>query len=1005
MYKDGFVIGTDNMRKGIASGMEELAQSQIEVIDAQIELLEIIVAMEEISDIDVDGDGIELDELFDFEAPDGTFDSWDEVTGITKEHQDFLLGLLEESQKNEKLKERLEQTLVNGKSLYDIVTEMTLAFDGNGNITEKGKQQLQELGLSVEQYLALMKGIEHMVESGDYDLESVLSSVSEQLSQGFSGSNLTLDFGGKTLVFTADGLSYEIDWGENGELASSISKALGEKQDETSIREAINKVLAGTGTNQDEFIFQVATKQIKIQVDDKTGEITYVTSDGTTIDGSDPNALYKVTLHNAIAGLEQIGATGGGAVSEEGTTIPGATAWVKMGETEVKVQTSDSGTLLHDPVTGAQGATPQEFAQDYAAKKGISEGEARVELGIPLQVNLEQGETTGLDPETFKKAQEAYLTGNDEGLLEVGVKFGIVPEGTTVAEFNESGLQGQVMQALEAAMPTSGVPVPVTISFEGVTAEEAVSLSGSISTLTEKCASLNGMSFTSLSGVISALQSAFGEGSSIVSTIDSIKSQLEEFENQTYTINFEYHFEQTGEGPGAQTAQVNVDDSGAAETLNNLAGALLAVNTSANTAATAGVAGLTDGTDTVKTALTTAGDAFAVAASKVAIATSDVNRLADAASAIPSGNDKRITAVSTAMGEIPTGKGGLVLTLARAMNNIPTGTKTLTLNVEVKATEGGIGKVDGSFKILKSGNVALAKGNQGPALARGRRTLMGELGPELVVSNGRYFTVGNNGAEFVDLPDDAIVFNHLQTKKLLGSGGMVGTGEPVTNERNAVALAGGNVTGPAMASAKEALAELYKLRAMWQGLLDASASELGKKAGSDPTRGGKGKGLGSGKKPSSGGGKGGKGGGGSGGDGGGGGSGGDGEDVFAYLHDLERWYNLLRQIEKLEQQITYEEAKRENMLSGFDRNASMEKELKLLEKQRAANEELAKMQKKYYTERQAALKATDYSKIFTYDDDGLMQYVEGEGYGLDILATLNATNENGKALYNAKQQL
>jgi len=38
---------------------------------------------------------------------------------------------------------------------------------------------------------------------------------------------------------------------------------------------------------------------------------------------------------------------------------------------------------------------------------------------------------------------------------------------------------------------------------------------------------------------------------------------------------------------------------------------------------------------------------------------------------------------------------------------------------------------------------------------------MGELGPELVVSNGRYFVVGSNGAEFVDLDPDAIVFNHL----------------------------------------------------------------------------------------------------------------------------------------------------------------------------------------------------------------------------------------------------
>jgi hypothetical protein len=122
-------------------------------------------------------------------------------------------------------------------------------------------------------------------------------------------------------------------------------------------------------------------------------------------------------------------------------------------------------------------------------------------------------------------------------------------------------------------------------------------------------------------------------------------------------------------------------------------------------------------------------------------------------------------------------------------------------------------------KTKAKGNVALAKGNlSGKALASGsgNRTLMGELGPELVVANGRYFTVGNNGAEFVDLPDDAIVFNHLQTEKLLGSrSGMVGTGEPVTNERKAVAFASGNVSGPAMASASDALAELLKLRAMW----------------------------------------------------------------------------------------------------------------------------------------------------------------------------------------------
>jgi len=72
------------------------------------------------------------------------------------------------------------------------------------------------------------------------------------------------------------------------------------------------------------------------------------------------------------------------------------------------------------------------------------------------------------------------------------------------------------------------------------------------------------------------------------------------------------------------------------------------------------------------------------------------------------------------------------------------------------------GSLSTTFSVKAKGNIggfAHAKGSV--ALAKGQKTLMGELGPELVVSNGRYFVVGENGAEFVDLDKDAIVFNHL----------------------------------------------------------------------------------------------------------------------------------------------------------------------------------------------------------------------------------------------------
>ena len=302
------------------------------------------------------------------------------------------------------------------------------------------------------------------------------------------------------------------------------------------------------------------------------------------------------------------------------------------------------------------------------------------------------------------------------------------------------------------------------------------------------------------------------------------------------------------------------------------------------------------------------------------------------------------------------------------LNNIPTGTKTLKVALQVSSSGGvSVASVDGTTGA--KGNVAavsLAKGN-----ARAKGTLMGELGPELYATGGHYYVAGQNGAEFVDLPDDAIVFNHLQTRRLLENGSINGTGTAVTSEKKAVALATGNASGPAMASASDALNQLKEIRAMWQSLLNKSAKDLGKKAG-----------------------------GGSGGSGGG-----SDEENKAFLHDLERWYNLLRQIEKLEQQITYEQAKRANMQSGYKYSDSLQKELTLLKKQQAAHQKLSDLQKDYYDKRRKDLLSTDYSKVFTYDQDGLMQYVDGKDRGLDILATLNATDENGKAIYTLAEQL
>lgn len=63
---------------------------------------------------------------------------------------------------------------------------------------------------------------------------------------------------------------------------------------------------------------------------------------------------------------------------------------------------------------------------------------------------------------------------------------------------------------------------------------------------------------------------------------------------------------------------------------------------------------------------------------------------------------------------------------------------------------------------------ANASGNWG--VQKSETSLVGELGPEIVVRNGYYFTVGENGAEFTDVRRGDVIFNHKQSMELLKNG-------------------------------------------------------------------------------------------------------------------------------------------------------------------------------------------------------------------------------------------
>jgi len=77
----------------------------------------------------------------------------------------------------------------------------------------------------------------------------------------------------------------------------------------------------------------------------------------------------------------------------------------------------------------------------------------------------------------------------------------------------------------------------------------------------------------------------------------------------------------------------------------------------------------------------------------------------------------------------------------------------------------------------------------------GGKTLVGELGRELVVNpyTNRWYTVGDRGAQFVDLPKDAIVFNHIQTEGILGNGSIVGRGKSLVSGNAAASIVSGGI--------------------------------------------------------------------------------------------------------------------------------------------------------------------------------------------------------------------
>jgi len=601
-------------------------------------------------------------------------------------------------------------------------------------------------------------------------------------------------------------------------------------------------------------------------------------------------------------------------------------------------------------------------------------------------------------------------------------------------------------------------------------------------TANKTLSSLQNMNFSSTSSSLSGVQGSLDKisGASF-GNFDSLKDKLttattqaqslwdvvQKFANQTFTVNLN----QTGGTTNTTENKTTNETKNVTETKT--------VNTVSNTTVNVDTSSAQNSAKQLATTLSsTLGPAITLAKTKISILATEmgkipskatlVSTLAAAMASIPTGKAAQVSALATQMSKIPD-VGNRISNIVSALKNVPSGSKSLSVQFRYTTSKAG---ATGNI-----GNFAQAKGS-GKALASGyRSTLMGELGPELVVSNGRYFLVGQNGAEFVDLAKDAIVFNHKQTQRLMEQGAIGSRGRALTNETNAVSLAKGrkqpdegfarvktptsysdtggsggvkNNTGaqktkaitetirsvsvsptqseqiklysfakgnmnggPAMASAAAALAALKEIRAAWKALESATAKTLGSSAGkSSGSKSGSGSsGSGGSGSGSSGKGSSGK----SSGSGGSGGSGGSSDStkaaaqVKSVTEDIERWYNLERQIVELEKEITYQQALRnkyesDRIANGEKIYETYQKELRALEKEIVNQNELVRLQKSFYDARRAELASSEFKKIFTYDENGLQQYTSnkpGSNLGLDILEKLTQRDENGKLINNA----
>ena len=1067
------IVGSvGDLKNNLHDGIQELAKAEIEMLDAEIQVLEVLAAMEQLGDVDVNGNGIafEIDDMFESQMVDGQ-----NVRKFTKGMEDYLTNLEAYAAAHENVRTALEKIKLGNYSMWELVQSKDWAKWQAAGFTEQ----------SLSQFLQTLTTM-------DWDVDNIQQQVADVLSGLQIGVSVELDNG--LYVFTLTGEQFSFDW-DNEEAMGNAKDAIEHwwgsdgKTTQAKVEELVQEYLTNQHADGTELSVDERWK-VRMTLALASGEVTLKDDGKGTWSGRYHGKEFKgsketvMDLIGQAMGYEEEGYTF--EYNAEAGTVKGK---LSVGRSEVTIDdsqatrqyivdghpfnsleeakgylaskgeanASDAGrsftftneknqtekwNIYTDAETGftytvKQGNNP-EYVYDgqhftsYDALTGYLQFRNKGASGTPVEgepfkIQFESGlemeyklDDNGKDwaiiytigNHTFANEAEATkyieatkkpgsvvsddggtvtysfmgyecvatfnteagtvsykLTLPDGGVIEAGDEYSLKAAIATHFQPEGGEVTGETSGGVNYTFTTPGsVSVQVETGANGkvnATIKGADTIGGQTNEQIEEKlttymtenpakvqASVEAESVT-LSIGDATVTLAEGETVEVTDPIPTVTGTIETLELTPQNVTIKegsadgVKANESAETQSTNTITIKIDKTQAEESLGELKTSIDSVKKDATDMS--GDLTITDNTSDVSQK---------IEALKKAIMMQG-----------------RLTISSNASSILST-----INSIIARLNDLD-GKKAHTTIYETTIKKTKQGTAEGT---VATGTFGLAAGN-----AKAQGTLMGELGPELVVQNGRYFIAGQRGAEFVDLANDAIVFNHLQTESLLKNGMSTSRGRAVTNERVAASFAKGNLGGgDALASASAALAQLKALKAMWESLLNASVADM---AGAG---------------------------------GGGGGGGGGGKDQAArasWIKEVERWYNLMQKIAQCEKDITHEETLRTKLNSDFRKNGkayydSQLQSLRLLQEQMVAQETLNISKREYFEQRREQLNTANgpFNQLYSFDENGQLKYNDtntfqiGNGQtvtgGLAFLSEIMHRDEMNKPKYSAEEQ-